>query len=199
MNESQEFAWLDDVSTSFTGLENRTDMMRDNAQCGKDRIWWCDGEYVWFRRAKSNPATLERHNRFVADGDYRHVETQGEVEIWQLQPQSQFATKKKGNGKSIDIGNMDTYNVRRQAALTAVKRDWPAFRDIMTFLRERVTARHGANVGGAEMEYAEQYMAVIASIEQRNGPAMGEINRELIALADRTGVKRNTTIELGRT
>ena len=195
MNESQEFAWLDDVSTGFTGLESRAQIMRDGAQLGKDRIWSCDGEYVWFRRAKSNPATLERHNRFVEDGDYRHVETQGDVEVWQLQPQSIFASV-KGTG-SIDIGKMNTYNVRRQASLTACKRDWPAFRDIMTFLRERVLAKHGSNVAGAEMEYAEQYMAVIASVEQRNGPGMGEINRELIALADRRGDTGKKIITFG--
>jgi len=184
MDDSLEFSWLDDLQPVFTGLESRTEMMRDNAQLGKDRIWWCDGEYLWFRRAKSNPATLDRHNKFVADGDYVHVETQGEVEVWQLRPQSQFATSGK---KQFDISQMDTYNVRRQAALAACRRDWGAFKDIMTFLRERITAMHGANIAGGEMEYADAYMAVIASVTQRNGPSGGEINNELLALAQKSG------------
>lgn len=180
-NAANEFAWLD--TATYTGLENKAQVMRDGGQDGKDRIWWCDGEYIWFRRNKSNPATLERHDKFIADGDYLYVETQNDVEIWQLKPQSQF----KQDNKQIDIGAMNTYNVRRQAALAAVRRDWPAFRDIMTFLRERVNALHGANVAGAEMQYAELYMAVMSSIEQRVGPSPGEISRELIALADRRG------------
>ena len=187
-----EFAWLDG---QFTGLENRGDgIMRDGGQAGKDRIWWCDGEYVWFRRSKSNPATLERHNRFCADGDYRHVETQGDVEIYQLQPQSQFATK-----NTIDIAQMDMYNIRRQAALAAVRRDWIAFRDVMTFLRERINAKHGSNVAGAEIAYAEAYMAVIMSVEQRNGPSVGEINREILALMQPHGIAKQRLITIGGT
>ena len=192
MNGSQEFDWLDVRPTQYTGLEQKAEIMRDGGQEGKDRIWWCDGEDVWFRRNKSNPETLKRHDKFTADGDYRYVETQNDVEVWQLQPQSQFASKKQ-----IDIGQMDTYNVRRQAALAACRRDWPAFRDVMTFLRERINAMHGSNVAGAEMQYAEQYMAVICSIEQRDGPAIGEINRELLALADRRGDNGKKLITIG--
>lgn len=187
-NSADEFAWLD---TKYTGLDSRAQVMRDGGQDGKDRVWWCDGEYIWFRRDKSNPETLKRHDKFVADGDYRFVETQNDVEVWQLQPQSVFASKKQ-----IDIGSMDVYNVRRQASLAACRRDWLAFRDIMTFLRERVNVLHGANVAGAEMEYAEQYMAVICSIEQRDGPAVGEINRELHALADRRGENKSRMISI---
>ncbi len=183
MNESEEFGWLDSVATGYTGLEQKAQIMRDGAQDGKDRIWWCDGEYVWFRRSKSNPETLKRHDNFVADGDYRFIETQGDIEIWQVQPQSQFATATK----QINIGQMGTYDVRRQAALAACRRDWTAFRDIMSFLRERINAVHGANAAGAELQYSEQFGAVIASIAQRVGPTVGEINRELMALADRRG------------
>lgn len=173
-------AWLDAprVAAPVTGLAPRAEIMRDGGQKGVDRIWWTDGEYVWFRRKKANPETLKRHNAFCATGDYRHVETQGDVEIYQLQPQSPFAVK-----KSIDIGSMDMYNVRRQAVKAACKRDWKAFRDIMTFLRERVNARHGANVAGAEMEYADLYIAVMAAIDMRHGPSAQEISQELLNLA----------------
>ncbi len=178
MNGSQEFDWLE---TPFTGLENRVnaDIMREGGQQGKDRVWWCDGEYIWFRRSKSNPATLKRHNDFVADGDYQYIETSNDVELWQVKAQSQFATKKG----QLDIGVMDTYNLRRQASLAACRRDWKGFRDIMSYLRERIRAVHGSNTGGSEMEYAEQFMAVVCSIEQRDGPSMGEINREIFALS----------------
>ncbi len=189
----EEFAWLDDIKpTVHSGLENRADIMRPNAQNGKDRIWWTDGEYIWFRRNKSNPATLERHNNFVKTGDYRYIETQDDIEVYQLQPSSPFKSRKQ-----LDIGQMDMYNLRRQAALAACRRDWKAFRDVMTFLRERITAVHGANAAGAEIDYAEKYMAVMLSIEQRAGPSAGEINRELHALSQQHGGSKHRFISIG--
>jgi hypothetical protein len=172
-----DMSWLE-ITAPLTGLEQRADIMRPGAQNGVDRVWWADGEYVWFRRAKSNPETLKRHNAFCATGDYRHVETQDGVEIYQLQPKSPFATK-----KTLDIGQMDMYNVRRQAVKAACRHDWPAFRDIMTFLRERVNARHGKNAAGAELEFTDLYMAVMASIDMRHGPSAGTVSNELMALA----------------
>jgi hypothetical protein len=175
-----DMSWLE-VST--TVLEQRADIMRDGGQNGVDRVWWTDGEYVWFRRSKSNPETLKRHNEFCRTGDYKHVETQGDVEIYQLQPKSPFAVK-----KSVDIGQMDTYNVRRQAVKAACRRDWKAFRDVMTFLRERINATYvSPNKPGvtplADNIFAEQYIAVLTAIEMRHGPSPDEINRELMNLA----------------
>ena len=193
---SDEFSWLDVRPAVPSGLENRgAGIMREGGQEGKDRIWWCDGEYIWFRRSKSNPETLKRHDQFVADGDYHYIETQNDVEIWQLQPQSRFKSDAVA-GKQIDIAEMNNYNVRRQAALAACRRDWQAFHDVMSFLRERINATHGANLAGAEMQYAEMYMAVMASVEQRNGPSAGEINRELLALVHKDPVSRRRMISI---
>lgn len=194
---NDEFSWLDVQPSVHSGLENRGEgIMREGGQEGKDRIWWTDGEYLWFRRGKSNPATLQRHNKFVEDGDYQFVETQGDVEIWQLRPQSQFKSD-SGSGRQIDIAQMNNYNIRRQAALAACRRDWQAFHDIMTFLRERINATHGANLAGAEMYYAEAYMAVMASIEQRVGPSANEINKELRLLMGKDPISRRRLISIG--
>ena len=195
-----EFSWLDGVEPgSFTGLDRRAEVMRpgeSGREDGKDRVWHCDGEYIWFRRKSANPATLERHNRFVADGDYKHVETQGDVEIWQLQPKSVFKSKHR-KGRQLDISQLDMYNLRRQAALAACRRDWLAFKDVMTFVRERINAKHVMNPSAAEAEYAEQYMGVMLSIEQRDGPAPGEINRELLALQQKSGDLKGRVITIG--
>lgn len=189
-----DFDWID--GGKITGLENRAKVMRPGGQDGKDRIWWCDGEYVWFRRNKANPATLERHNNFVADGDYIHVETQNDIEIWQLRPQSMFHSKKGPRGKQLDISKLNMYDLRRQAALAACRRDWVSFRDIMSYLKERVLARHLGNTNAGDQEYAEQYLAVIQSIVQRDGPSAGEINRELMSLMQKGG-SRERIITLG--
>lgn len=199
-----EFAWLeaDSVEQKITGLDNRAQIMRRGAQEGKDRIWWTDGDYIWFRRSKSNPATLERHNRFMSLGDYEYVETQGDVEIYAVRQQSQFAIKE--GARQVDIGAMDNYNVRRQAVLAACKRDWKAFRDITMYLRERINKANesphhpGMATPLAENIYAEQYMAIMASIEQRNGPSPGEINQELLRLLGNTAQARQRIITFGQ-
>ena len=194
---SDEFAWLDARPAVHSGLENRGEsIMREAGQEGKDRIWWTDGEYLWFRRSKSNPATLARHNKFTEDGDYQYIETQNDIEIYQLRPQSQFKSDAVV-GRQTDIAQMDNYNVRRQAALAACRRDWQAFHDIMTFLRERISAVHGANLAGAEMYYAEAYMAVMASIQQRAGPSPNEINKELRALMGKDPISKRRMITIG--
>lgn len=179
-----EFDWLDVQPGQHTGLEQRAPRMRLGEHKDTDRVWYSDGHYVWFRRAEANPATLERHKRFLAAGDYKHIETQDGVEIYELQDSSQFKKKPQ----QIDIAGLNTYNVRRQAVLAACRRDWKAFRDIMSYLRERIVSYYfdpehpGAN-NFAETMYAEQYMAVMASIDMRHGPSPQEINKELHALA----------------
>ena len=200
---TDEFDWLDVRPALHSGLENRGEsIMREGGQEGKDRIWWCDGEYIWFRRSKSNPETLKRHNKFVEDGDYKHVETQGDVEIYQLQPQSIFKSDVIA-GKQIDIAQMNNYNLRRQAALAACRRDWQAFRDIMTFLRERINAINscdktpGQTTPLAENIYAENYVAVMNSIEQRDGPGAGEINRELLSMSQNKNENIHKMISIG--
>lgn len=192
-----DFDWLDVQPGKLTGLEQRAKIMRDGAMKGKDRVWWTDGDYVFFRRKKSNPTTLARHNRFVAKGDYKHVETQGDVEIYELQESSPFKPK-----KTIDIGMMDNYNIRRQAAQAACRRDFKTFLDIMTYLRERIAAQH-RSPGRADMTplaeniYAEQYIAVMQSIKMRQGPSPEEINRELFALQQNSPAAKGRVITVG--
>lgn len=176
---SNDFSWLDVRPAKHTGLEGKAQIMRPGAQLGEDRVWWTDGQTVWFRRSKSNPATLERHNKFIAAGDYKFIETQDDVEIYELQETSPFKVK-----KTLDLNELDLYNVRRQAAIAACKRDYKRFYDIMTYMRERIDAMHRSPGRGdrtplAETIYAEQTAAVFQSIEMRQGPSMNEINREL--------------------
>lgn len=184
---SGDFDWLDAQPAKHTGLEKKGSIMRPGEQLGADRVWFTDGTTVWFRRAASNPATLERHERFLKTGDYKHIETQDGVEVYELQDNSPFKIK---TNKQVDISVLDNYNVRRQAVLAACRRDWKAFKEIMSYLRERINMSHldmrgGMNTPLAENIFAEQYLAAMNSIEQRNGPSPGEINKELASLAQK--------------
>lgn len=187
-----EFGWLDVTPTVG---QKRIDAVK-NHPLGEDKAWFCDGEFIWLRRAKANPATLERHDRFVANGDYKHVETQDGVEVWELQESSPFKST-RGKGREINISQMDNYNVRRQAALAACRYDWEAFRDIMSYLRDRIRGNYGAHQAQAELVYTETYMAVMAAIAMRNGPSPGMINNELLALEARKGEQRDKIITVG--
>lgn len=189
---SDEFAWLDIEPGVYTGLESRAPSMRKHP-LGSDRVWECDGEYIWFRRHKANPATLERHNRFVENGDYVHVETQDDVEVWELQESSIFKRK-----KTINLSDLDNYNVRRQAALAACRRDWKTFSDIMEYLRQRIREHFGAHTAQAELVYTETYMAVMAAISMRNGPSPQEVNQEMIALFQKRQGNQDKIITIGR-
>lgn len=218
---SEDFAWMDDsapaaAADDFDWLDlgddaarietarvpnetNRAQIMQAGAMLGKDRVWFTDGDYIWFRRKKANPATLQRHNRFTAAGDYEHIGTHDDVEVYKLKPQSVFATKRE-----LNISELDDYNIRRQAAIAAVKRQWETFQDIMSYLRERVNARYqdpqrpGAPTPFAEQIYAELYAGIMHSIAMRHGPSPQEINRELMALAARKGQTQKRIITLGR-
>ena len=209
-----EFDWLDagTITQKTTGLDRRAQIMRAGAQEGKNRKWHCDGEYIWFRRKEANPATLERHNRFVAQNDYRYVETQGDVEIWELNDSSQFKTKKpekkvvqtpRGEYE-IDLSEFDNYNLMRQAAIRACKYDWQAFHDIMTYLRERIQKQNqapgapGVVTPLAENVYADTYVRVMEMINQRNGPSPGQINAELMALLQKDAKNRQRIVTFGK-
>ena len=103
----------------------------------------------------------------------------------------------------MDISQLSMYDLRRQAALAACRRDWQAMQDVMTFMRERVNALNidpntGAAGALAEKIYADQVAGMMQSIVQRDGPALGEINRELLNLRNKTNpIDRARMITIG--
>jgi hypothetical protein len=213
MVDDSEFAWLDvpidapvESAAHLPGREKRFDeVMRAGALLGKDRVWYCDGDYIAFRRAKANPATLERHNRFTATGDYTHIGTSGDVEVYKLNDSSPFKIKPPEPGKRVlDLGEMNWYNVRRQAALAACRRDWETFQNIVAFMREAINRNVGEGTATrwtqafADTMFADTYVALMESIKMRQGPSPGEINRELAALAARKKQNVNRLITVGR-
>lgn len=197
MTAANDFAWMDEPVVT-TPITPNAPIMQEGAQLGKDRIWFCDGEHIWFRRNKSNPATLERHNRFVAAGDYVHIGTNDDVECYAVREQSQFAIKPASAAtRVIDLETLSLYDVRRQAAMAAVRRDWQTFQDILSFLRFKINAQCGEHATQANLMYGEQFEAIMASIAQRLGPSLGEISRELTALAARKNGGKGKIITLG--
>lgn len=163
----------------------RAPSMRKNL-LGKSRVWASDGEYVWFRRKGANPATLQRHERFLASGDYEHVGTQDDVEIYKLRESSPFKRE------PVNLAELDMYNVRRQAALAACRRDWATYVDALEELAGRFKGAY--DPGFAKTMFNETLTAIELSIRMRGGPAGEEVGREVTALRARRGDSRGRVV-----
>jgi hypothetical protein len=158
---------------------------------GKKRIWACDGEYVFFRR-KSCGADAEgrdlqgqlhqaivRHNRFLANGDYTYVETQDDVEICRVNPQS--ALYRKG----MYLGEMNDAALRRGIALAACKRDWALYVDMLTEVSGRIKAKVPDKIAGLVYNEMLEYITIL--IAQRGGPSPMECAAGLQSVRQRRG------------
>ena len=183
------------------------EVMQAGAKLGKDRVWFTDGDYIWFRRRLANPATLERHNRFTANGDYEHIGTSDDVEVYKLNEKSPFKIRPPERAgaqpRVLDLAQMDWYNVRRQAAKAAVRRDWKTFRDIVAFMRESLNRNVGQDTeskwtqGFCDTIWAETYQALMLSIKMRGGPTPVEINAALNGLRVKDGASVGRLITIG--
>lgn len=142
---------------------------------GKSRTWATDGEYVAFRRKQANPATLQRHENFIKLGNYKHVSTQGDVEIYELQEGSAFKRT------PVNLMKLDVPTIRRQAVLAGVARDWPLFVDILAELATRIkntVAQDGKKIDArlSGPLYDENLAYVFEWIWKRGGPLQPEID-----------------------
>lgn len=178
--EASDDSWLDITPVAKLDNEANRALTMQQGFLGKNRTWATDGEYIWFRRKQSNPETLQRHNAFVAAGDYQHIETQDDVEVYKLMPQSKFIKH-----KTLDLAKLKLHDVRRQAILAVCRRDWKTFLDICGYIKEIYTAKY--HTAFADQKYAEDYIMMMSAVKQRHGPSPGEINRELAAILQTRG------------
>ena len=184
---ANDFSWLDEPAkeTANPRIKASAKLPKELARApsmgkkllGKSRTWGCDGEFVYFRRKQANPATLERHNKFVESGEYKHVTTQDDLEIWQLQDGSAFKRFQ------MDLESLDYANVRRTAIIAACKRDFGLYVDAVLELAGRIKGKY--HEAFAQTVYNDELTHIFRMIEMRNGPSPGEMNRELQAVRKR--------------
>lgn len=168
-------------------LEARRAKAMQKQMVGKSRVWATDGEFVWFRRKKSNPETLARHNRFIATGNYKHIYTSDDVEVYQLMPGSPFK-----RAESVNLLEFNAYDLRRHAARAACRHDWATFLDAL----EEIASRCKGQLEG-EFErqvYGDNLNEVFNSIARRHGPSREIIDREVKALRARRGLDRGRVL-----
>jgi hypothetical protein len=186
---SDDFSWLERVesATKLTNEHARGKSMTRN-MLAKDRVWACDGEYIYLRRKKAHEGTLKRHEDFIARGDYKHIETQDDVEIYKLQSGSPFFRQ------PVNLLELGFPQVRRAAIFAACQYDFGLFIDALQELASRLKgAYHDAQ---ATMIYNECLEYVFRLIEMRGGPNRMIIDREVAALRTRRGDSRRSTLVL---
>lgn len=174
--------WLNlptiESGTKLPGEKQRAKRMQHGL--GKKKIWASDGSWVWFRRKLANPATLERHERFLATGEYRYVGTSDDVEIYELMPSSPFKRQ-----EAVDFGALKFYDARRQTIRAAVRRDWATFVDGLEHLAGGIKGAYDPAM--AKTVYNDLLAYVFVQIAMRGGPSQEEVDREVQALRRRRG------------
>jgi hypothetical protein len=146
---------------------------------GKSRVWASDGEYVYFRRKLSNPATLERHEKFLATGNYKHVMTQDDVEVYQLQEGSPFKRPQ------LDLTSIAFADVRRQTILAACRGDWSRYVDGLEELAGRLKGAY--DPGFAKLQFNDTLDHIEHMIRLRGGPSRAMCDREVVTVRARRG------------
>lgn len=169
---------------------------------GKKRIWACDGEYVYFRRKSclgpdgqtdgsgNVHAAITRHNRFLGNGDYAHVETQDDVEICKVNPQS--ALYRKGQY----LGRMSNGMVQRAIVVAACKRDWATYADALLEFAGRIKGKW-QHATQAELAWNEVLQYLEIQVSMRGGPTPAECGAGLQNIRERRGEGSGRLIVLG--
>jgi hypothetical protein len=164
---------------------------------GSGRMWACDGEYVFFRPTRvingvkttvANPTTLLRHQRFLNEGQYTHVETQDDLEIYRVNESSPFARK------GMFLGELKEHDVRRQVVLAACKRDWTLYTDCLEELAGRIKGQYDS--GSASLVFGERLEYIGQLIAMRGGPTAGECSAGLANVRAKRGVGSGRVILL---
>lgn len=180
-----------EATAKIDGEKNRGRPMA-KSPLGKNRTWLCDGEYVWFRRAKSNPETLARHEKFIRTGQYKHVGNSDDVEVWQLTEASAFKRT------PVNLVQLDIPTLRRTAVLLAVKGDFGGYVDALDELASRIKGVRGGALDMATMQKIflghvghMQYLITI-----RGGPSAVTIGNEVKAVRAARGQSRGKLLLL---
>lgn len=187
--------WLDDKPSvriesgaKLTGERKRAPSMAKKL-LGKSRTWACDGEYVYFRRKQANPATLQRHNNFLKSGHFKHIQTQDDIEIYQLQEASPF----KREPENLTVLTIPM--IRRAAVKAGVARDWGLFVDCISELATKFKSQRwevdGKKVspddGFVKNMYDEALQYIFLTIWKSGGPLQPEIDAGVQEVRQRRG------------
>lgn len=210
MSKPSDTSWLDtpdwleieptariESGAKLTGERKRAPSMAKKL-LGKSRTWASDGEYVYFRRKQANPATLQRHNNFLKSGHFKHIQTQDDVEIYQLQESSPF----KRDPDNLTV--LTIPQIRRSAVKAAVARDWGLFVDCVSELATKIKSQRW-EVDGKKIApgdpfvkdlYEETLQYIFLTVWKSGGPLQAEIDAGVQDVRSRRGEVTNRLVTL---
>lgn len=145
------------------------------------RAFWTDGTHAYLRRKKANPGIIERTDAKVKRGEYRHVKTTDDVEIFEISDDSPLRRKK------LEMTEMTDSMVERHIVVSACGRDWRTYYDAVSELAYR-HKNGGLPQATGDMIFQQTMQYLHLRIHRRGGPGNVEINRELAKIRkERTG------------
>lgn len=172
MSEGENWLEIPDGATIESAKKLTRDQERGRTMMrgfmGTDRVWGCDGEYIYFRRksCEGPPVrheTLNRHEAFLARGHYKYVGTWDDVEVYELLEGSPF----KRNA-AVDLYSIDLPNLRRVAIRAACAHDWPTYVDALEEVASRIKSRYHSDY--AAQEYENHLAHIENMVRLRGGP-----------------------------
>lgn len=203
----EDFSWLDapegasiEAGTKLDNERARAAAMQAGARGIKNKMWHCDGDFVYFRRRMAatpmpgapegmNPHLVQRHNRMIANGEYRHVATQDDVEIYELTEKSPF--KRKG----VDLSKANISQVRWYAIWSALGKfpgqairrdpDWGLFVDCLEEIASRIKGSY--HEAYAKQVYGEELEYTFRLIQMAGGPGREAIDYGVQQVRKRRG------------
>lgn len=163
---------------------------------GRSRCWASDGQFVWFRRKIATPAFVTRLNGQIAKGELKHLTTQDDVEIYEIQ---QGSPLKRAYG---DFGVVPIQTLTRIARVSACTSDWVTFVDVLEegahrFKNAVYSDGKPADANFARERYGDWLGHVFNMIKIAGGPAQTTIDREVQAVRQRRGAENKRIMTLG--
>lgn len=199
MAGKREVDWLTgskiEASTKLSNEHGRAKSMQKRAS-GKNRCWASDGEFVWFRRKIATPAFVNRLTTQIAKGELKHLTTQDDVEIYQIQESSPLKRATR------DLGAVDLQTLTREARISACRRDWATFVDALEELAFRLKNAVYSDGKPAREDfmrevYSDRVTHIFNMIKLAGGPSQMEIDREVQALRQKRGAAQRRVMTLG--
>lgn len=138
------------------------------------RGFWIDGTHAYLRAKKATPAMKERVAQKVKTGEYRHVKTTDDVQIFEIADDSPLRRK------PLDISQLSASQIELAIVKSACARDWRLYYDAVSELGFRLKNELPAGTAHKVLQDLMKYLHL--RIARRGGPNDFEIARELAGI-----------------
>jgi hypothetical protein len=147
------------------------------------RSFWTDGECAYLRRKKANPAVIERADKKIAAGEYVHLSTSDDVEVYQIADWSNLKRKK------MSLAEKSMKDLERQIVQSACKDDWKLYYDAVSEYAYRFkNSGYPPNTAETMLQTSMNYLE--HRIMRRGGPTPIRIHSEIAALRQKRSGSR---------